>query len=153
MGNGGKPAKKKFNPRDWVVHPNRSEIGPDEPGRNGHFRSVSPPPRPWPTLSGCMVRVELPPELADRADPDGSLTFGGTDNWGFAVGAAHTFARCRTDVEVPNPYGFRHRGKYYWWDGSVTDESRFDGPDAPRYVKEYFERLFPGMPITVMDLR
>lgn len=29
---------------DWTVHPNRSEIGPDEPGRNGHFRTITRPP-------------------------------------------------------------------------------------------------------------
>ncbi|MDH6245524.1 hypothetical protein [Mycobacterium sp. OTB74] len=146
-------ATKKFNKREWVVHPNRSEIGPDEPGRNGHFRSVSRPPRPWPKLSGCMVRVELPGELAHVADPDGSLTFGGGDDWGFAVGAARTFARTYTNVDLPNPYGFKRDGRWFWWDGSITDESRFDGPDAPRYVQEFFERLFPGLAITVMDLR
>ena len=69
------------------------------------------------------------------------------------MGAAWTFARTYTDVELPNPYGFKRHGKYCWWDGSTTDESRFDGPDAPRYVEEFFERPFPGLAITVMDLR
>jgi hypothetical protein len=32
-----------------------------------------------------------------------------------------------------------------WWDGAVTDESSIGGPDEARYVKEFFERLFPGM--------
>ncbi|MEU9807677.1 LpqN/LpqT family lipoprotein [Mycobacterium sp. NPDC050853] len=26
-------------------------------------------------------------------------------------------------------------------------------PDAERYVKEFFERLFPGMPVMLIDLR
>ncbi|MBE5513750.1 Uncharacterised protein [Mycobacteroides abscessus subsp. abscessus] len=147
-----KPAKK-FNPREWVVHPNRSEPGPDEPGRNGHFRSLRrPPPTAAEPADKCMVRVELPRSMSHLADPDGSRTFGG-DDWWFAVGVAHTFARLHTEVEVPNPFGFRDRGKYYWWDGAVTDESRLGGPDEIRYVEEFFERLFPGMPITVTDLR
>ncbi len=25
---------------EWLVHPNRSELGPDKPGRNGHFRPI-----------------------------------------------------------------------------------------------------------------
>ncbi|SIG33048.1 hypothetical protein [Mycobacteroides abscessus] len=142
---------KKFNPREWVVHPNRSEIGPDKPGRNGHFRSVSRP-RNRPTTSKCLVRVDLPRSLSHLADPDGSVTFGG-DDWWFPVGAAHTFARCHTDVELPNPFGFKDRGRWFWWDGAVTDESRIGGPDEARYVKDFFERLFPGMPITLIDKR
>lgn len=142
---------KKFNNREWVVHPNRSEIGPDEPGRNGHFRSVSQPRR-RPTTSKCLVRVELPRNLSQHADPDGSVTFGG-DDWWFPVGAAHTFARVHTDVEMPNPFGFKHRGLWHWWDGTTTDESRLGGPEEKRHVEEFFERLFPGMPITLTDLR
>ena len=33
------------------------------------------------------------------------------------------------------------------------DEPRLGGPDEIRQVEEYFERLFPGWAITVMDLR
>lgn len=142
---------KKFNKREWTVHPNRSEAGPDEPGRNGHFRSVSRPPYK-PEAGMCFVRVELPTHLSHFAEPDGSLTFGGYD-WWFPLGAAHTFARLHTDVEVPNPFGYSHRKRWYWWDGSVTEESRLDQPDETRHVREFFELLFPGLPMTLIDLR
>lgn len=148
---------KKFNPREWVVHPNRSEIGPDEPGRNGHFRVVRrPPPTAAESAGKCRVRVELPPSMSHLADTDGWVTFGGTDNWSFAVGAAWVFARAHIDVEMPRPYGFKDRGKWHWWDGTTTpaaDDSRLYGPDAHVYVREFFERLFPGMPITLIDKR
>lgn len=98
------------------------------------------------------MRVELPPNLSHEADPDGSLTFGG-DDWRFPLGAARTFARRHTDVEVPNPFGFNRDGRWFRWDGAVTDESRLVDPDEIRYVEEHFEQLFPGLAITVMDLR
>ena len=91
--------------------------------------------------------------MSHLADTDGWVTFGGTDNWWFAVGAAWVFARNHTDVEMPNPFGFRRGKRWYWWDGSVTDESRLGGPDEASYVKEFFERLFPWMPITLIDKR
>lgn len=139
--------------REWVVHPNRSELGPDEPGCNGHFRSISRPPRrKIVTENKCLARVELPGNLSDLADEDGSRTFGGYD-WLFVVGAAHTFARVHTDVEVPLPFGFQDRGLWWWWDGTTTEESILEGPDAVGYVEEFLERLFPGMPITVTDGR
>ncbi|OHU46130.1 hypothetical protein BKG82_28545 [Mycobacteroides chelonae] len=137
---------------DWTVHPNRSEIGPDEPGRNGHFRTTMTRPRPEITVSVCLARVELPAELSEQADPDGSVTFGGL-NWWFVVGTAHTFARTYTDVEVPPPFGFKRRGQWWWWDDTTTDESILDGPDAAAYVEEYFELLFPGLIVTVTDNR
>ncbi len=142
---------KKFNNREWVVHANRSEMGLDEPGRTGHFRAVSRP-RTRPTTSKCLVRVDLPRDLSHLADADGSVTFGG-DDWWFPVGAAHTFARCHTNVKMPNPFGFKHDWRWFWWDGDVTDESRVGGPDETRYVEKFFERLFPGMPITLIDKR
>lgn len=128
------------------------EIGPDKPGRYGHYRPVSQPP-PSPLSGTCSVRVELPSSLYEVADTDGSATFGGADDWWFAVGAARTFARDYTDVELPNPFGFKDRGRWFWWDGAVTGESRLDEPDGERYVKEFFERLFPGMPVMLIDLR
>jgi hypothetical protein len=140
--------------REWMVHPNRSELGPDEPGRNGHFRSVSRPRRSntVSTAKKCVARVTLPRKLSHLADADGTVTFGGYD-WLFVVGAAHTFARVYTDIEVPRPFGFTDRGQWYWWDGTTSDESILDGPDAADYIKEYFGRLFPGMAITVTDRR
>jgi hypothetical protein len=143
-----------MNDREWVVHPNRSELGPDEPGRNGHFRSVSRPRRPTAgsTAKKCLARVTLPRNLSHLADADGSKTFGGYD-WSFVVGAAHTFARLHTDVQVPPPFGFKDRGQWWWWDGTTSEESILDGSDAAGYVEEFLDRLFPGMSITVTDGR
>lgn len=136
---------------DWTVHPNRSEIGPDEPGRNGHFRTVARP-EPETAISPCLARVHLPPELAEQADPDGSLTFGDAD-WRFVVAAARLFARTYTEVEVPPPFGFKQDGLWWWWDGTTTEESILEGPDAVTYVDEYLQRLFPGMEFTITDTR
>lgn len=148
---------KKFNPRDWTVHPNRSETGPDEPGRNGHFRVVRlPPPTAAKSAGMCLVRVELPRGMSHLADTDGWVTFGDADTWQWAVSGAWKFARDHTDVEVPRPYGFKYRGKWHWWDGTTTpagDASRLFGPDAHVHVREFVERLFPGWAITVIDLR
>lgn len=143
-----------MNNREWVVHPNRSEVGPDEPGRNGHFRSVSRPRRPSAASSTqkCLAQVKLPRALSHLAAADGSVTFGGYD-WWFVVGAAHTFARLHTEVEVPPPFGFKDRGQWWWWDGTTSDESILEGPDAAGYVEEFLDRLFPGMAITVTDGR
>ncbi len=139
---------------EWTVHPNRSELGPDEPGRNGHFRPIGRPRRrrKIPTENKCLARVVLPDSLSHLADEDGSRTFGGYD-WLFVVGAAHTFARIHTETEVPLPFGYKDRGLWWWWDGTTTEESILDGPDAASYVEEFLERLFPGMPITVTDGR
>ena len=137
--------------REWIVHPNRSEIGDDEPGRNGHYRTIMRP-RPPVSISTCLARVELPRSLSEHADADGSLTFGGTD-WWFVVGAARSFARTHTDVAPPPPFGFERRGQWWWWDNTTTDESILDGPDATAYVQEYLDRLFPGLAITVADNR
>lgn len=151
-----KPAKK-FNRREWVVHPNRSEPGPDEPGRNGHFRIVRlPPPTAAKSVGTCRVRVELPHNMSRLADTDGWATFGGTDTWWSAVCEARMFARKHTDVDMPRPYGFKYRGKWHWWDGTTTpagDAARLYGPDAHVHVREFVERLFPGWAITVTDLR
>lgn len=104
------------------------------------------------TTSQCLARVELPRSLSHVAARDGSVTFGG-DDWSFVVCVAHTFAREHTSVEVPPPFGFKDRGRWHWWDGSVTDESILHGPDALHYVEEFFRRLFPEMAITVTDAR
>jgi len=136
---------------DWTVHPNRSELGDDAPGRNGHFRTMTRP-RPPISVSVCLARVALPPELAEQADLDGSLTFGGLD-WSFVVAAARTFARTHTAVDVPPPFGYKRFGQWWWWDGTVSDESILEGPDAVTYVEEYLERLFPDLEITVTDAR
>lgn len=136
----------------WIVHPNRSAIGPDEPGRNGHFRSISRPRRPAAASSAkkCLAQVKLPPTLSHLADTDGAVTFGGYD-WLFVVGAAHTFARLHTEVEVPPPFGCKYRGKWYWWDNTTTDESILEAPNAMDYVRDYLELLFPEASIELTD--
>ncbi|MEW2484257.1 hypothetical protein AB0876_32190 [Mycobacterium sp. NPDC049093] len=137
---------------EWVVHPNRSALGPDEPGRNGHFRPISRPRRPSSTPEPCQARVRLPRKLAHLADTSGEKTFS-ADNWLFVVSVAHTFAREHTDAEIPPPFGFKTRGKWWWWDGTTSDDSILDGPDATAYIEEYFALLFPGMATTVTDNR
>jgi hypothetical protein len=88
--------------------------------------------------------------MSRLADRDGSVTFAG-GSWLFVVGAARTFARTYTDVDVPPPFGFKDRGQWWWWDSTTSEESILDGPDAAGYVRKYLERLFPGMPITLSD--
>lgn len=136
---------------EWIVHPNRSALGSDEPGRNGHYRSVSRP-RPAVSTSKCLVRVKLPRALSHLADADGSVTFGGLD-WWFVVGAARAFSRSHIDVEIPPPFGFKDRGQWWWWDDTTTEESILDTPQAIDYVREYLDRLFPGLSLTVIDAR
>jgi hypothetical protein len=136
---------------EWIVHPNRSELGPDEPGRNGHFRAVSRP-RPPVSVSTCLANVKLPAKFSHLADPDGSVTFGGT-SWWWVVSAGRIFARRHIGGDVPPPFGFKDRGKWLWWDNTTTDESILDGPEAIGYVREYLDRLFPGLSITVSDKR
>ncbi len=77
---------------EWVVHPNRSELGPDEPGRNGHYRAVGRPHNQASTPEPCQVRVRLPRNLSHLAGAGGEKTFS-ADNWLFVVCVAHTFAR------------------------------------------------------------
>ncbi|AGB27214.1 hypothetical protein Mycsm_07117 (plasmid) [Mycobacterium sp. JS623] len=137
--------------KQWVVHPNRSQIGADEPGRNGHYRPAQRRRRPV-TESTCTARVVLPRRLRPLADPDGSLTFGGQD-WWFVVGSARAFARAYTNIEVPPPFGFKDRGRWWWWDDTTTEVSILEGPEAIGYVEEYLKRLFPRRSITLVDRR
>lgn len=135
---------------EWIVHPNRSQVGPDEPGRNGHFRAT---PRPRaPATEPCRAQVTLPPTLASMGDGDGTVTFGGHD-WWFVVGAARTFTRTHLNPNVVAPFGFKRSGKWWWWDDTTTEESILDGPDGIDYVREYFEQLFPDLPVTITDQR
>ena len=125
---------------EWIVHHNRSELGPDRPGRNGHYRSVSRPRAPV-SVSTCLAKVKLPRKLSHLADPDGSITFGGLD-WWFVVGAARIFARRHIGGDVPPPFGFKDRGKWWWWNNTTSEESILDRPEAIDYVREYLDRLF-----------
>jgi hypothetical protein len=136
---------------EWLVHPNRSELGPDKPGRNGHYRPIRDARARLP-VETCEARIALPRTMSRLADRDGSVTFAGA-SWLFVVGAARTFARTHTDVDVPPPFGFKDRGQWWWWDNTTSEESILDGPDAAGYVQQYLERLFPGMPMTLSDKR
>ena len=81
---------------EWIVHPNRSELGPDKPGRNGHYRPIRDARARLP-VETCEARITLPRSMSRLADRDGSVTFAGA-SWLFVVGAARTFARTHTDV-------------------------------------------------------
>lgn len=135
----------------WTVHPNRTEIGPDRPGRNGHFRVLREAERlPEET---CLARVVLPAKLAHAADnPDGSVTFAGPD-WAFVVGAAYSFAERHVQGKVVPPFGFRIKGVWQWWDGSTTKHCISEGPDAQKHVRRYIAKQFPGAVIELSDLR
>ncbi len=140
-----------MNADEWTVHPNRFALGPDEPGRNGHFRTVTQPSPPV-TVSKCVARVELPPDLAKIANPDGARTFGG-DNWLFVACVARTFARTYLNSDVVPPFGFKDRGRWHWWDNTTTEESILEGPEGIEHIREYLTRLFPDFEITVSDNR
>ena len=135
----------------WIVHPNRSQVGPDEPGQNGHYRSLTRPRRPV-SISKCLARVVLPRNMSHLADADGSITFGGRE-WWFVVGAARTFTRTHIDPDVMPPFGFKRPGQWRWWDNTTTEESIPEGPDAIGYVRVYLDRLFPSFSVTVTDGR
>ncbi|OBJ81210.1 hypothetical protein [Mycobacterium sp. 1245852.3] len=139
-----------MTPTEWIVHPNRSEIGSDEPGRNGHYRSLTRPRKP--AIEPCLARVRLPRRLSDVADADGTITFGGND-WWFVVGAARSFARTHVDSNVPPPFGFKRNGQWWWWDDTTSEESILEGPEGIDYVREYLARLFPRCTVTVSDAR
>ncbi len=130
--------------------PNRSEVGSDEPGQNGHYRSVTRTRTP--AIEPCLARVKLPRNLLDLADSDGTVTFGGND-WWFVVGAARTFARTHVGPDVPAPFGFKRGGHWQWWDNTTTEESVLDDPAAIEYVRQYLGRVLPAMSITVTDER
>ncbi len=140
-----------MTPTEWIVHPNRSETGPDEPGQNGHHRALSRPRSPV-TVSTCFAKVTLPRKLSGVAERDGTITFGGQD-WWFVVGAARTFARTHLNPDAPPPFGFKRGEQWWWWDNTTSDESILDGPDGIEYVREYLDRLFPACTIVVSDTR
>lgn len=134
----------------WIVHPSRLEPSDDQPGRNGHYRSVKRAPI---TVSTCLARVTLPQRLSRLADDDtGRITFGGLD-WYFVVGAARIFARDHLGGPVPPPFGFRRQGVWWWWDNTTTTESILETPEALDYVREYLEKVFPRMRIELVDQR
>jgi hypothetical protein len=91
-------------------------------------------------------------KLSHVADSDGSVTFGGP-SWWLVVGPARIFARRHFGGDVPPPFGFKDRGNWWWWDNTTSDTSILEGPEASDYVREYLDRLFPGLPITLSDKR
>lgn len=132
---------------EWIVHPNRSAVDADEDLGNGQYRSIRK--NRLPATSPFLARVELASYLSSVADPDGTITFGGND-WWFVVGAARTFARTHTNIDVPDPFGFKRKGVWRWWDGSTSPDSRLEQPNGDQYVRQYLERLFPGQRIELI---
>jgi hypothetical protein len=138
--------------QEWNVHPNRSELGPDKPGRNGHYRTVVRVASRLPKQR-CEARVVLPKKLSRFGDPDGSVTFDGSD-WRFVTAAARSFAADHTSADMLPPFGFSDNGQWWWWDGSTTDYSILETLDAGEHVRRYLQGLFPGAAgIEVADLR
>ncbi len=136
---------------EFVVHPNRSAIGPDKAGHNGHYRLIDRAPDL--PAARCVARVVLPESLAGAGDPDGSVTFEGS-TWSFVVGAARSFARTYGQEPLLAPFGFRDKGRFWWWDGTNTRDSILDAADAPEHVRTYLQRLLPGAGgIELADLR
>ena len=131
---------------NWIVHPSRSVIDADEVPSNGQYRAVRK--GRLPANSPFLARVELESHLSEVADPDGTITFGGND-WWFVVGAARTFARTHTSIDVPDPFGFKRKGVWIWWDGSTSAASLLEQPNSDQYVRQYLERLFPGQEIVL----
>ncbi|SKU94044.1 Uncharacterised protein [Mycobacteroides abscessus subsp. bolletii] len=135
----------------WIVNPNRMEPGPNKPGRNGHFRSDPDSPRPAAPEEVCQVRIVLPKTWTQvPADPDGSVTFGGS-HWSLVVGAARAFARDYVDDDVLPPFGYFDAGAWWWWDGTTSEESILEGPDAADYVREYLQLLYPGAELIITE--
>lgn len=139
--------------RDFVVHPNRDEAGPNLPGQNGHHRVLAPRDAPMPKGDACRARVMLPPSLVHAAtSPDGSVTFSAAD-WRFVTCVARGFARDCALPSVLPPFGFRDKGIWHWWDGTTTDHSILEGPDAIEHVRRYLTKQFRGATIELVDMR
>lgn len=136
---------------EWTVHPNRSVIGFDAPGRNGHYRPLRNV-RPRLPNEACEARITLPQNLSHLADPDGCVVFAGP-SWWFVLGAARTFARNHIGGSIPPPFGFKDRGKWWRWDGTISDESVLEGSAAIEHVRGYLDRLFPRSPVALSDTR
>ncbi|MBL3752263.1 hypothetical protein [Mycobacteroides abscessus] len=126
--------------QEWIVHPNRSAPGRDEPGRNGHYRSMDHPPAL--PAEYCVATIALPKSLRDQADPDGTVRFEGS-TWRFVVAAARSFAVDYLNGDVLVPFGFQDNGRWWWWDGTTTDYSILETLDAQQHVRRYLEELFP----------
>jgi hypothetical protein len=91
--------------------------------------------------------------LRGVGDPDGSVTFEGS-NWSFVVGAARSFTRTYGQEPLLGPFGFRDRGRFWWWDGTSTEDSILEAVDAPAHVRAYLHGLFPGAgAVELEDLR
>lgn len=136
---------------DWTVHPNRSQLGPNAPGRNGHFRTAHAKRVVLP-IETCRAQITLPLRLSTLADGDGTATFSGPD-WAFVVGVARSFARQHLGPEVPPPFGYRDGRVWFWWDGTRTTDSILDRVDADEHVRRYLNRMFPNATITISDSR
>lgn len=141
--------------QQWVVHPNRSELGPDEPGRNGHFRVVRPAPARLRPHQTCRARIMLPQQWSHLTDSGGAVTFADYD-WRSVGCQARIFAHHDQGIaweDLPPPLGFTIKGRWHWWDGTTTAASILEGADAAEQVRPFLARLFPGARIELTDLR
>ena len=143
--------------RLWVVHPSRSELGPDEPGRNGHHRVIRAAPKRLRPHQTCRAQIALPPhQWSHLTDPDGVVMFADVD-WRSVGCQARIFAHHQQGIaweDLPPPLGFTIKGRWHWWDGTTTAASILEGSDAAeRTVRPFLERLFPGARIELADLR
>ncbi|SKY96448.1 Uncharacterised protein [Mycobacteroides abscessus subsp. bolletii] len=134
----------------WLVHPNRSELGANRPGRNGHYRAVRGDSALALPKETCQARITLLAAFSGVSDGDGSVTFAGSD-WAFVVGAARRFARKHIDADVLAPFGYFDAGAWWWWDGTTSTESILEGPDRVEYVQEYLQLLFGGMAMSLSE--
>lgn len=135
----------------WLVHPSRSELGANKPGRNGHYRPLRGAGAVALPAETCQARITLPAALADVSDGDGTATFAGSD-WAFVVGAARRFARKHIGgADVLPPFGFFDAGVWWWWDGTTSAGSILVGPDRMDYVREYLQILFDGASVSLSE--
>lgn len=135
---------------EWIVHPNRSEIGPDKPGRNGHYRGTKSQDALLPQET-FQAQVRLPRKWAHLGDDHGAVLFTG-HTWTFVTGAARSFARRHFSNITVGPFGFERDGQWMYWDGTVTNESRLDVEDPIALIEAYLHELFPTARIKVSDL-
>lgn len=136
---------------EWIVHPNRSEIGPNKPGRNGHYRATNNQAERLPQET-FQARVRLPQQSAHLGDDHGAVLFTG-HTWNFVTGAARSFARRHFNNTTVRPFGFQRDGQWMYWDGTVTNESRLEVEEPTALVEQYLHKLFPGATrIEVSDL-
>lgn len=134
---------------EWIVHPNRSAIGPNKPGRNGHYRAAKSH-NPLLPEEKYLARVRLPRKWAHLGDDSGTVLFAG-HTWTFLTGCARNFARRHFNNTTMGPFVVQRDGRWMYWDGTVTAESRLDVEEPTALIEAYLNELFPAARIKVTD--